>query len=457
MKKLTGILVNRCKQFAAVCVTALTISAVLFLTLSSTAAEKKRLSQIFDTSEPYSVIGVLPDASGFLEKLREGKAQRAFFDSPLGLHFVRSAPLRGAAHLHRLISLAPRSWQWNLYSFITDGPVFYRSHGKAFVLVVALNKKGQVITSLLKDAHAARTDDLLIIASDAQTLAAQLAYLKSPKLQDSEFDGAFSRPQALTLGWQSASDNKSRRSLFRSLLQESMGFSLTGNCTLVFTPAADAIAADGACAQNTRKPGAASRAESLSIPDYPAVVHFKKSQTATAHVLALHGLQSEFGYLIPQIFFSGPSSDQKTLEFLSQAFKTRRHVLENADGAIRVKYPYPYAYADKKFELFSPHLAANRERFYWQSFLPAKKTQQTNLEIDASHDFDATIKIYPLLKNSEAALKQFDAIYSPGHFNEFRDALFKSAPALQRSVLRIFTESQGNKLRIAGSLTFADA
>lgn len=433
------------------------LSFLFIFTLAPKAAVEQRLSKYFDLGEPYSVIGVLPDASGFLGKLREGSAMRSFFDSPLGLHFVRSAPLRGAAHLHRLISLAPRSWQWNLYSLITDGPVFYRSQGKSFVLIIALNKKGQVITSLLKDAHAARTDSLLVIASDPQALANQLAYLKNPKTQDTELDNAFSRPQALTLSWQASTDKEKRRSLFRSLLSESAGFSLTGECTMVFAPAADTIAADGSCSQYNAKSTPAARTESFSIPDYPAVVHFQKEDNAPAHVFALYGLQSEFGYLIPQLFLSGPSSDQKALEFLAQAFKTRRHILENADGGIRVKYPYPYAYADKKFELFSPHLVANKTRFFWQSFLPAKQPPQTTLEINPAHDFDARIKIYPLLKNSEAALKQFDAIYSPGHFNEFRDALFKSAPTLQKTVLRLFTETQGKKLRIAGSLTFADA
>jgi hypothetical protein len=352
MKAKSPAFFSKRKVYTAALAVAIITTFLFAFTLSPKAAGQQRLSQFFDLGEPYSVIGVLPDASGFLGKLREGSAMRSFFDSPLGLHFVRSAPLRGAAHLHRLISLAPRSWQWNLYSLVTDGPVFYRSHGKSFVLIIALNKKGQVITSLLKDAHAARTENLLVVASDPQALANQLAYLKNPKTQDSELDSAFSRPQALTIGWQASTDKEKRRSLFRSLLSESAGFSLTGQCTMVFAPAADTIAADGACSQNTAKPSAAARTESLSIPDYPAVIHFQKQENALAHVVALQGLQSEFGYLIPQLFLSGPSSDQKALEFLAQAFKTRRHILENADGGIRVKYPYPYAYADKKFELF---------------------------------------------------------------------------------------------------------
>lgn len=430
---------------------------ILTFTLSTKAADQKRISQVFDLGAPYTVLGVLPDATGFLSKLREGRSMRAFFDSPLGLHFVRSAPLRGAAHLHRLISLAPSSWQWNLYSLITDGPVFYRSHGKTFVLVIALNKKGRVITSLLKGAHAAHAENLLVIASDAQTLNQQLAYLKSPKIQDSEIDAAFSRTQALTINWVSANESTKSGSLFRSLIGEATGSALTGQCTLVLTPSSESMGFDGTCNRKDPKPAGMARAEALSIPDYPAVVHFQRHENSPAYVLALHGLQSEFGFLIPQIFISGPSNDQKSLEFFAQAFKTRRHLLETADGAIRVKYPYPYAYADKKFELFSPHLAANKTRFYWQSFLPAKQMPQTQLSINAAHDFDARIKIYPLIKNSEAAIKQFDAVYSTGHFNEFRDALFKSAPTLQQTVLRLFTESQGKKLRIAGSLNFADA
>lgn len=449
---------HRSLKVATLLLTIVVSAALLFaLSASRGAVAPKQLSQIFDVTQPYSVIGILPDSSAFLNKLREGKNMRAFFDSPLGLHFIRSAPLRGAAHLHRLISLAPSSWQWNLYTLLTDGPVYYRSHGKSFVLVVALNKKGQVLTSLLKDAHAARNGDLLIIASDATTLSAQLAYLKNPKTQDSSLDAALGRTGSLTLAWGAPAQASKSRSLFRSLVSESLGLNAISNCSVEFTPSDENISAIGECNQEDRKESSTPLAEEISVPDYPAVVYFKKPSSATVHLLALNGLQSEFGYLIPQLFFSGPTVDQKSIEFLSQAFKTRRHVIESKDGAIQVRYPYPYAYADKKFELFAPHLSANTKRFYWNSFLTKLNTKPIALKPNTEHDFHAEIKLYPLLKNSETAIKQFDALYSPGHFNEFRDALFKSLPALRQSSLKLFTVSKNKKLRLAGAFSFIDA
>ncbi len=441
-------------------ITLLLTGTLVILTLfafseTPNAASHKQLSQIFDVTQPYSVIGVLPDAPAFLDKLREGKAMRSFFDSPLGLHFLRSAPLRGAAHLHRLISVAPRSWQWNLYTLITDGPVYYRSQGKTFALVVALNKKGQVMTSLLKDAHAARSGDLLVIASDAATLSAQLNYLKSPKPEGSSLDAALSRTGALTLAWGSATQGAKQRSLFRSLITEAFGMNGVSGCSLILTPAGESISADGECNQDDAQNPLTAQAEEFSVPDYAALVYFRKPRNASVHVLALNSLQSEFGYLIPQLFLSGPTADQKSIEFLSQAFKTRRHMLESKDGAIQVRYPHPYA--AKKFELFAPHLTANKNRFFWNSFLPQPKTPGKTITTNAAHNFYAEIKVYSLLKNSEAAIKQFDALYSPGHFNEFRDALFKSLPSLQHSTMKLITERKSKKLRIAGVFSFADA
>jgi hypothetical protein len=433
--------------------------AMLLFTLSSSrnAVATKQLSQIFDVTQPYSVIGILPDSSAFLNKLRGGKNMRAFFDSPLGLHFVRSAPLRGAAHLHRLISLAPSAWQWNLYTLITDGPVYYRSHGKAFTLIVTLNKKGIVLTSLLKEAHAARTGDLLVIASDASTLSSQLAYLKNPKLQDSFLDSTLGHTDSLTMAWGSATQPSKNRSLFRSLMTESLGLNTISGCFVEFTPSEENISANGECNQNEQKDTSTAQQEEIRTPDYPAIVYFKKPSNSLVHMVALNGLQSEFGYLIPQLFFSGPTVDQKSIEFLSQAFKTRRHVIESKNGAIQVRYPYPYAYADKKFELFAPHLSANNKRFFWNSFLPQVNTKAITVSPNLEHNFHAKIQIYALLKNSEAAIKQFDAIYSPGHFNEFRDALFKSLPTLQTSSLNFYAVSKNKKLRLAGTFAFIDA
>ncbi len=131
---------RRLMRNTAIAFTAVAFTVVVLLASQSTgAAGVRRVSAILDTSSDTGITAVLPDVPGFMAKLRGGDAMRAFFDSPLGLHFLRSAPLRSAAHLHRLISLAPKSWQWSLYSLITDGPVFYRSQGSSFTLVIALN------------------------------------------------------------------------------------------------------------------------------------------------------------------------------------------------------------------------------------------------------------------------------------------------------------------------------
>ncbi|HNA79821.1 MAG TPA: hypothetical protein PKY99_10230, partial [Turneriella sp.] len=67
-----------------------------------------------------------------------------------------------------------------------------------------------------------------------------------------------------------------------------------------------------------------------------------------------------------------------------------------------------------------------------------------------------SVKLFPLLQNSEKAIRQFDAIYSPGHFHEFRDALFKSMPALKRASVKLFAAPAQGTLRLGGAIAFAE-
>lgn len=390
-----------------------------------------------------------------MTKLRGGDAMRAFFDSPLGLHFLRSAPLRSAAHLHRLISLAPKSWQWSLYSLITDGPVFYRSQGNSFTLVIALNKKGKAITSLLKEASAARTGDWLVIASDKNTLQAQLAYLAKPAERESKLDAAFSTPSALSVLARLDGSKPTQRGLGRALVRQALGLEGDSKCRFVLQPAGDSIGLEGECTAPSARP-AGQGAETLSIKDFPAYVYFRRAGQPRAHVMALGGFESDFGYLVPRLFFSGPVSDQKTVEFLSQAFKTRKHILEAREGAIQIRYPYPYTYSDRKYDLFAPHLSANGERFFWHSFLQEDKLREKDLRLNADYNFYLSVRLAPLLMNSEKAIRQFDAIYSPGHFHEFRDALFKSMPALKHTTVKLFATPAQGSLRLGGAIAFAE-
>jgi putative intracellular protease/amidase len=84
---------------AAVCTAALLIAVAT----PGSAKTVSRVSGVLDLRKATGFAAVLPDVSGFISKLREGEASRAFFDSPLGLHFLRSAPFRSTAHLHRFI------------------------------------------------------------------------------------------------------------------------------------------------------------------------------------------------------------------------------------------------------------------------------------------------------------------------------------------------------------------
>ncbi|GAB4422967.1 MAG: hypothetical protein OHK0011_02540 [Turneriella sp.] len=447
---------RRFLRFTAMGATAVALAWVaLFSAPSTQAAGVRRVSAVLDTSSDAGVTAVLPDVPAFMAKLRGGDAIRTFFDSPLGLHFLRSAPLRSAAHLHRLISLAPKSWQWSLYSLITDGPVFYRSQGSSFTLVVALNKKGKAITSLIKEASAARSGDWLVIASDKNTLQAQLAYMAKPAERESKLDAAFSTPSALSVLVRLAGAHQTQRGLSRALVRQALGLEGDSNCRLVLQPEGDSIGLEGECAAPSVKP-AGQAAETITMKEFPGYVYFRRAGHPRAHLIALGGFESDFGYLVPRLFLSGPASDQKTVEFLSQAFKTRKHILEAREGAIQIRYPYPYTYSDRKYDLFAPHLSANRERFFWHSFLHEDKLREKDLRLNPEYNFYLSVKLFPLLQNSEKAIRQFDAIYSPGHFHEFRDALFKSMPALRRTTVKLFaTPAQGN-LRLGGAIAFAE-
>lgn len=427
----------------------------LFLSAAPKSGKTVRhISEALNTAEAYSVIAVIPDVNAFTSKLREGEAMRAFFDSPLGLHFLRSAPTRGGAHLHKLISMAPKSWQWNLYTLITDGPVFYRSAGKKFSLLVALNNKGKLLTAMLPDAHAAREGEWLVIASDKETLDAQVAYLRKPANTDFALDGYAADGATLAVAVGQAGDGGKKKSLTRALLKQAFGAETFAGCLFKIRPGGDSLALEGECPQAA--PAAAAVEEKITLGNFPGYAYFRKAGSKTAHVIALGGFTADAGYMIPHLFYSGPAADQKSIEFLSQAFKTKGHKLETKGDAIQISYPSPYSYRSSKLDLFSPHLAANRERFFWHSYLTSEKNKPEQLTLSPSYNLFASVKIHPLIRNSEAALKQFDAIYSPGHFNEFRDALAKSTPALKKASLRIFTQQSGSRLRVGGALNFAD-
>jgi hypothetical protein len=434
----------------------LALAVTVFLLAPSTqAAGVRRVSAVLDTSSDVGVTAVLPDVPQFLGKLRGGDAMRAFFESPLGLHFLRSAPVRSAAHLHRLISLAPQSWQWSLYALITDGPVFYRSQGNSFSLVIALNKKGKAMSWLLQDSSAARSGDWLVIASDKKTLQAQLAYMANPMERESKLDTAFSTPSALSVLIRLDFRTPTQRGLSRALVRQALGLEGESYCHLGLQPGGESIGIEGECTTPAAKQMTQS-GETIRIKDFPGYVYFRRAGQSRAYLIALAGFESDFGYLVPRLIFTGPASDQKTVEFLSQAFKTRQHKMESRDGAIQIRYAYPYPYSDRKFDLFAPYLSVGPDRFFWHSFLHEDNLPDKQLRIHPEYSFYLSVKLFPLLQNSEKALRQFDAIYSPGHFYEFRDALFKSMPALKRAAVKFFATPAQGIVKVGGAITFAE-
>lgn len=434
------------------------VSLLLYASVAGSAARPARISDVFNAAEPYSVMAVLPDVPAFMQRLRSGTEMRAFFDSPLGLHFLKSAPLRGAAHLHRLISYAPESWQWNLYTLVTDGPVLYRSHGQKFVLAIALNRKGQLATTLVSGATAQKVGEWFVIASDKEELAKQVAYMQKPQQADLPLDRALSQGPVLSFDLRFAAPVAGKRSLFRNLLSEVFSAQDFSGCNISLTPGANSVQLNGNCTpRNGALPAILGAVdETVKTPEYPAYVYYHKAGHKAAHLLSLNGFASDYGHMIPQIFFSGPASDQKAIEFLSQAFKTKAHQLESNANGLVIRYPYAYRYEKRKFDLFAPHLTANRERFFWHTFIPEKKPAESAVAIGGKFGFYAKIELHTLLRNSQAALKQYDAIYSPGHFNEFRDALAKSLTHLKNSSLQIYSQAEGKSLRLGGTLAFAE-
>jgi|GEM_PF-3881895 len=440
------------------CVLFVVATLLLYGSVAGSAARPTRISDVLNPAEPYTVMAALPDVPAFISKLRSGAEMRAFFDSPLGLHFLKSAPLRGAAHLHRFISYAPNSWQWNLYTLVTDGPVVYRSHGQKFVLAIALNRKGQLATSLVGSTTAQKVGDWFIIASDKDELAREVNYLKNPTPGDLPLDGTLSQGGTLGLDFRFSTGSTGKRSLFRNLLSEVFSTRDMNSCTLALTPGANSIQINGDCTprEGVQPPPAHSLEETIAVPDYPAFVYYRKAAHKRAYLLSLAGFVTDYGYLIPQLLFSGPASDQKAIEFLSQAFKTKNHQIESNANGILIRYPYAYRYEKRKFDVFSPYLTANTERFFWQTFLPEKKTKESPLNLSDKYGFYAKVNLHSLIRNSQGALKQYDAIYSPGHFNEFRDALAKSLSSLKNSSLQLYSQAHGKNMRIGGTLAFAE-
>jgi len=420
--------------------------------ISPTKAQKaSRISDVLDLRQDSSVVAVLPELKAFVNGLREGASMRAFFDSPLGLHFIKSAPFRSAAHLHRMISLAPKSWQWNLYATISAGPVFYRSSAKSFTLAFKLNTKGKVLTSLISSAHAKKVEDWFVIASDGETLKAAVSYLAAPIVTESPLDAKLNQPGALIVSLQ---PSKQSSGLARTLISEFTGIDSNSSCVFSFLPAGDAIGIDGDC----KTKGAAAlpvKNESLSGVNYPFYAYFRKPGAKVAHVVALDGFTSDYGYVIPKMFYSGPASDSKSIEFLSQVFKTRNHIAENKNGGLQILFPRSYSSRNNKYEIFAPFLSANSDRFFWHS-LTSENKKGSGLNIDASFAWYTAFKPYAFIKNSEDALKQFEPIYSPGHFFEFRDALLKSLPTLKNAIFTAYAKSSANSLKIGGSLQFAE-
>ena len=83
-------------------------------------------------------------------------------------------------------------------------------------------------------------------------------------------------------------------------------------------------------------------------------------------------------------------------------------MLENKEGALQIRFPHPYSYREKKFDIFAPHLIANRERFFWQSYVKDEKPVSSSVSISGDFQSYLSVKIFPLIKNSEAAIKQFE-------------------------------------------------
>lgn len=441
------------RRIVAVAAIAVLTGILAFAVVSPTTAQKiARVSDVLDVREKANVTAVIPDVKAFLQALREGDTMRAFFDSPLGLHFLKSAPARSAAHLHRLIAVAPKSWQWNLYALISDGPVLYRSTGKTFTLAIRLSAKGKILTSLLPLAHAQKSGDWFLIASDKEALASAVAYLAKPVAEASPMDPKLNASGALTLFIQ---PSQKSNSLTRALIGELTGIDNSAACSFTFTPAANSIGIEGDCATKAASQTALKSEQIAAVP-YAAYAYYRRPADRVARIMAVEGFSIDYGYVIPRMFYSGPAADNKSIEYLSQVFKTRNHTVETKNGALQILYPRNYAGPNNKYEIFAPILSANSDRFYWYSVGAAGKNQTNTLAVNADYAWYISINPHALVVNSQEALKQFDPIYSPGHFSEFRDALFKSLPTLKKTIFTMYAKPSGKNLKIGGSLQFAE-
>jgi len=414
----------------------------------------KSLAQVIDAREPYTILAVVPDVGEFLQRLQSGR-MNDFLKSPLGSHLFRSAPLRSAAHLHRLVAILPEAWRGFLYSWITKGPVIYRSHGSDFLLVVAIEKTQARFASLKSLPHAQEKNKWLYIASSDAVLQKALAYADTPHDEKFPIDEDLRRRASLTIFFNGLDKIGESRSLSRALVAHIFKDRAYKDCRMRITPGDMGLALDGECnasAQTTTL--IANNNETLTLPESAAYIYYTRENESRPYILSLGGLESEYGNLIPRLFFSGPSSDQKSVEFLSQAFKTKTHAEDTQGSTLRIRYPHAYYSNEKRYDIFSPHLSATAGRFYWQSTAVPEGVHTQKIAIDTANAFALYADLDSLVNKSTTALKQLDAVYSSGHFNEFRDALFKSLPALKNSSLRFYGKRQAASLRLGGELSF---
>ncbi|MCX7633576.1 MAG: hypothetical protein N2Z22_09625 [Turneriella sp.] len=407
-----------------------------------------RLAEIFNVANPSGIYAVLPDVPAFLGALRSQPGMRRFLDSPLGLHFLRSVPLRSAAHLHRLIRLAPESWQWDLYALLTPGPIFYHSAQGKFVLVVAVPGR-QLLAKLIAGANVAQYQDWLVVASDQASLQEQLHYLRSPIAQDFVLDNAF-HPKKLSIAF--FPETKSRISLSRALVSQALLMDVPFRHCLLHVAASNAgLQADGSCELLNALPVSA-KAEKIPMPNYPLKVFLRRPDLNT-WALAFAGLHYDAGHLVPQLFVNIPENAPLLQEFLTEAFKAKGHEQTTAEGQLQIRYPSAASYGEKKYDLFSPVLKRRNGRLHWYSFVRGDEKEQEN-SARAGYTTWLEARLDDLLQNTLPALRQWDPIYSPGHFAEFRDALNKSSDALRGSRLEASAKPVGKQLQLAFGFYF---
>lgn len=434
------------------------LSCGFFLWATAPAPRQlKSLSEVIDAREPYTILAIAPDVGEILNRLQSGRMNE-FLKSPLGSHLFRSVPLRGAAHLHRLVAILPEAWRGFLYSWITKGPIIYRSNGNDFLLVVAIEKAQARLASLKSLPHAQEKNKWLYIASSDAVLQKALAYADTPRDEKFPIDEDLRRQASLTIFFNGLDKVVVSRSLSRALVAYIFKDRAYKDCRLRITPGDMGLALDGECNANTQTTTlVANNNESLTLPESAAYIYYTRENESRPYILSLGGLESEYGNLVPRLIFSGPATDQKSVEFLSQAFKTKTHAEDTQGSVLRIRYPHAYYTNEKRYDIFSPHLSAVAGRFFWQSTATPEGVRTQKIDIETANAFVLVADIDSLVAKSTAALKQIDAVYSSGHFNEFRDALFKSLPALKNSSLRFYGKRQAASLRLGGELSFRNA